>query len=184
MGRVNGRSALDTRRQVLDAAATTIRKLGPAASLDLIARTAGVSKGGLKYHFTSKDELFRALANDLLEGFREEVANNVDPHDQEAGRFVRAYVRTRMNPAALAGEARDFSALVSLLSTEPAVLELARADATWWDERLAADGLPERVYSVVVAAADGISCSAAWGSEHSPAEIERITGYLLDLTRS
>lgn len=62
MGRTTGRSPEDTRRLVLDAAASAIRTHGIGATLDLVAREAGISKGGLVYHFPSKTALLVALA--------------------------------------------------------------------------------------------------------------------------
>ena len=51
-----------TRQRILDAAETLARSLGPAnISLDAVAAAAGVSKGGLLYHFPSKARLLEGL---------------------------------------------------------------------------------------------------------------------------
>ncbi|WP_309129367.1 helix-turn-helix domain-containing protein [Microbacterium sp.] len=50
------------RERVMDAyESILIDEGGRAATLDAVARTAGVSKGGLLYHFASKDELAAGL---------------------------------------------------------------------------------------------------------------------------
>lgn len=44
----------DTKQRILDAAAEIARELGPGhLSLEAVATRAGVSKGGLLYHFPS-----------------------------------------------------------------------------------------------------------------------------------
>lgn len=182
MGRQAGRSPEETRLAVLDAAAQEFRTHGLQASLDRIATSAGVSKGGLKYHFASKDELILALARHLLESFRENVRARLDPADARAGALVRAYISARMSlEPGVALQHQDL-VLITMLSTVPSVQELALADSTRWEQDLSNDGLPPRVYEVAIAAADGASCAAAWGSFTDDGSLDRLRGYLIDLT--
>ncbi len=164
MGRTAGRSPEDTRRLVLDAAAEVIRAHGVAASLDVVARRAGVSKGGLLYHFPSKDALVVALADEMNEAFRAAVRAHLDPDDAGPGRLTRAFVRASLAEAAEDHEARERIALTAHLITVPAVARLAQEDTAWWERELAADGLPVEVQAVVVAAADGVSGAPLWGA--------------------
>lgn len=54
--------AADTRERILAAAGRVFARKGfRAASLDQVARDAGLTKGAIYWHFTSKDELFFAL---------------------------------------------------------------------------------------------------------------------------
>lgn len=58
------------RAKILAAAADIARDVGPAnLSLDAVAARAGVSKGGLLYHFPAKLDLLKALVEDHLETF-------------------------------------------------------------------------------------------------------------------
>lgn len=180
MARKAGRPPEDTRRALLDAAATVIRTRGQAASLDDIARQAGVSKGGLLYHFSTKDELVHALASRLLDGFRAEVDAAVDPADTAPGRLTRGYIRASLRTADDDAAAREGMALVAQLMTLPEVARLAREDAGRWDAELAADGLPEHVLELVVAAADGGFAAPLWGG--SPAATSRLEDQLVGLT--
>lgn len=60
----------DTRGRILAAAQELAREVGPGnLSLDAVAARAGVSKGGLLYHFPSKNRLMRALVEDFLGRF-------------------------------------------------------------------------------------------------------------------
>lgn len=68
--------AHDTRARILDALTQVLLRSGPAAvTLETVAATAGVSKGGLLYHFGSKRELFDGLIDRLAEVTRAEIAD-------------------------------------------------------------------------------------------------------------
>ena len=126
MGRTAGRSPEDTRSLLLSAAAEMIRAKGSSATLNDIAGHAGVSKGGLLYHFASKDELLIELAKDLLSEFRICVEAEIDPDDREPGRFTRAYVRALLSVVHDEAAARESVALVAQLVTNPAIAELGK----------------------------------------------------------
>ena len=62
MPRTKNTSGKDTRAKILDAAEDLILESGSSGLvLDEVARRAGVSKGGLLYHFGSKAELVSGL---------------------------------------------------------------------------------------------------------------------------
>jgi AcrR family transcriptional regulator len=64
----------DSRRQVLDAAITTLAARGLAAtSIQDIADAAGLSKGAVHYHFESKDELLERVLDRCCEGIEARV---------------------------------------------------------------------------------------------------------------
>jgi AcrR family transcriptional regulator len=181
MGRTAGRGAGDTRRLVLDAASEVFRTRGTGATLDDVARQAGVSKGGLVYHFPSKDVLVQALVAAMLEEFRTAVHACLDPDDDQPGRLVRAYVRASLSLPDT-GEAREASALIAQLVTAPEVAEVARADAARWKGDLAADGLPADVITLVVSAADGASVAPLWGATLRDDERDQLVARLVGLT--
>lgn len=183
MPRTTGRSHDDTRRLLLDAAATIVRDRGLAATLDEIAREAGVSKGGLLYHFATKDELILALADDVLGAFRNAVQEALDPADAGAGRLTRAYIWASFHPRSHSLAARQEMSLIAQLLTRPDVAELAHRDAARWRQELADDGLPADVRDLVVAASDGIGASALWGDTPEPADLMRLRDQLLSFTR-
>ncbi|MER5705058.1 TetR/AcrR family transcriptional regulator [Micromonospora sp. NPDC002296] len=183
MGRTAGRSPGDTRRALLDAAGEAIRTRGVNATLDDIARQAGVSKGGLIYHFASKDELILELARDLLAAYRAEIDSRLDPTDHEPGRLTRAYVRAWLTPAENQMSTRRTLALVAQLMTVPAVAELVEADTQQLVAELRADGLPIDVMTLVTAAADGMSSAPLWGGAGRGPEFRQLERRLIKLTR-
>ncbi|MCC5970326.1 MAG: TetR/AcrR family transcriptional regulator [Pararhodobacter sp.] len=64
------RDKAKTRQRILEAAEAIARREGPAAmSLDAVAAAAGVSKGGLLYHFPGKSKLLQAMVDEYLSRF-------------------------------------------------------------------------------------------------------------------
>ncbi len=184
MGRQAGRTAEQTRRMLLDAAAEVARTRGTNFTLDDVAGAAGVSKGGLVYHFASKDDLVLALAADLLEGFRASVASALDPDDHEPGRLTRAWVRACLDDSVDEMHTRRTFALVAQLMTNPMVQDLARADDQRWRDELSGDGLPADVLTLVTTAADGASSAMLWGGSLRTEAHRRLREQLMALTRS
>lgn len=81
------------RDKILDATLALVQEIGvPAITLEAVAERAGVSKGGLLYHFPFKEQLMRA-ANEYLIGrriqARQAVYEELAPHPNRA---LKAYV--------------------------------------------------------------------------------------------
>lgn len=170
MGRTKGRSPAETRRDILAATATALVHRGRSASLSDIATEAGVTKGGLLYHFGSKDELLAALARDLFASYGRLLESMVHPDDDQPGRLCRAYVRASFVPWSPSEPAFMDHVVLSALTIEPHVAAITNEFTARLDERLLDDGLPADVVDLVVAAADGASMQPLWWIE---APIER-----------
>jgi AcrR family transcriptional regulator len=64
------KSRSDTREALLRAASQVVIDKGvEALTLDAIAQQAGVSKGGLLYHFPNKDALMGGMVEHLIQDF-------------------------------------------------------------------------------------------------------------------
>jgi AcrR family transcriptional regulator len=88
------------RDRVLDAYETLLIEAGPAAAtLDAVAAAAQVSKGGLLYHFASKD----ALAAGLLQRLRERSAADADAIRTAPEGGTAYYLRTSAPGGAIPG---------------------------------------------------------------------------------
>jgi len=183
MGRTAGRATDDTRRIIVDAATTLVAQRGSAVSIAEIAAAAGVSKGGLLYHFPTKEDLLRAGALELFESFRTRVYDAAQ-HEPEGtpGRLNRAYIRTSFADAADEG-LREMIAVAAQLMSEPSIVELSDADGDRWREDLTADGLPLSVVRLIVAATDGVSSAPLWGPVLDAADQRALEQELLEMTR-
>lgn len=102
---------------MLDAYETLLIEQGTAAvTLDAVAAAAHVSKGGLLYHFASKD----ALAEGLLARLRERSAADADAVRSAPDGSVAYYVRTSAPAGASSGLARSYLATLRLADASPA----------------------------------------------------------------
>lgn len=114
------------RQQVLDAAARIVRERGAAAlTFEELAAVSGVTRGGITYHFPTKDDLLRALVErDRLRWSETLVQHGAVPGGGIAGRLV-AYVRTA---ATHDPEHRRFvSGMLSAVAHQPELLDGCRA---------------------------------------------------------
>lgn len=83
----------ENRARVLRAASESFMRHGYQASVDHIARRAGVAKQTVYHHFTSKDELFKEVAHELAK--RVLIELQAEPNEPRAAllRFAVAYRR-------------------------------------------------------------------------------------------
>jgi TetR/AcrR family transcriptional regulator, fatty acid metabolism regulator protein len=80
------------RAQIVDCAIDAIAEMGFAkASVDQIARLAGVSKGVITYHFPKKQEIVDAIIEKVMAAGRAYVAPRIIAETSAAGR-LRAYI--------------------------------------------------------------------------------------------
>lgn len=144
----------DTRRMILNAATEVVRSRGPAAlTIEAAAEAAGVSKGGLLYHFPTKDALIESMVEDVLARFESDVdaAAGMEPPGQ--GQWLRAFVKTTF----AADPEHDLSAgLLAAAAVNPDLLAPVGTYFARWQERAVADGLDARLATLVRLASDGL----------------------------
>ncbi|MFT0763061.1 TetR/AcrR family transcriptional regulator [Scrofimicrobium sp. R131] len=182
MGRSAGRTPVETRRQILDAAARIIRRRGLATPVSEVAAEAGVSKGGLLYHFPSKEELLQGLAVDLVKRFRTEVEAAIDHDDPRPGRVARAYLQVSFADSIDTVGLRDEISLAAHLMDSPSLHEILQSDSEQWRREIEADGLDPAVTRVVIAASDGINIGPLWGPILSEEDTRKLAQDLIELT--
>ena len=176
------RDAARTRRALLDAAARSVVAHGAGVSLDLVAREAGVSKGGLMHHFRSKDELMAALADDLFDQFARAVEDRMDVDDPRPGRRLRAYVRATFDDLEKAqDDAVEQTTLMATLSSFPEPARRAQERYRRWNQTLAEDGADPQRILVVLRACDGASIAPLFEGPLSPQELAGTRALLLQL---
>lgn len=91
------------REEILDAAFEVIRDDGIAAvTFDSVAEAAGLTKGGLVYHFPSKEALLVALHEQRAAQWEASMvaALDVDLDDASADNRLAAYVKVGITSAA------------------------------------------------------------------------------------
>lgn len=154
------RSAV-TRGKLLEAAERIV--LGDGAkklTLDAVAREAGVSKGGLLYHFPSKDALVAEMVEHLaVERFERELERRMDESNESPppdGSWVRAYVDATFEPEDQDRNLAVQSGLFAAVANDPALLEPLRQRYGALQERTENDGVDPALATVARLASDGL----------------------------
>jgi AcrR family transcriptional regulator len=171
--------ARDTRNRLLDAAAAVVRRGGARAlTLDAVAAEAGVSKGGLLYHFASKRELLDAM----LDGWLQEFATEIEAAAGDEG-FAHGYVKASdMSGWAAAERATEFGLLAAMVD-QPGTLERVRERYAAWQEQLAGEAGDPVDATVARLAADGLWLNDLLGLAPPAGELrERVMARMLELT--
>jgi AcrR family transcriptional regulator len=147
------RAAGQTRDRLLDAAARLLLRDPSKLTLDAVAEEAGVSKGGLLYHFSSKGQLLDAVVDRWEASFQEQIDASADP---APGGWTRAYA----DASAHDGEdphAREIdSGILAVLALHPERLEAVRRRYQGWQERIVDDGIDPVDATLVRLAAEGL----------------------------
>ena len=150
------KSGEKTRTALLDAANRIVQERGVEhLTLDLTAQEAGVSKGGLLYHFPSKQALIEGMIQYYLERFTADLNAAAQQEDPAvAGRWTRAYLQTtsedqQRNP-------RMSSGLLAAVATDPALLSPMQQTFAEWVKLLEQDGIDPVTAQIVRLAVDGL----------------------------
>lgn len=158
--KASGRRA-GTRDRILEAGYAIAAQSGVAAvTLDAVASRAGVSKGGLLYHFPSKEALVSGMVDGLCRAFADlaDAAARADP--APAGRSARSYL------AASAGELWQSSrwlALVGALVVGPGLLDSWRAGVVAGRVADESENVDPVAAAIVRLAADGLWLTGVLG---------------------
>ncbi len=149
-----------TKRRILDAAEQIVLRDGVGhLTLEASATEAGLSKGGVLYHYPSRDALVAAMVTRIIQEFEDDIASHLpEPGSDEAARpgaYARAYVRATLAPAA-PGQERLGAALLAAAAAEPELLIPLQEAADGWQARLVDDGLDPAMATVIRLACDGL----------------------------
>ncbi|WP_414529727.1 TetR family transcriptional regulator [Nodularia chucula] len=151
------KSRSTTRELLLRSASQVVIEKGvEALTLDAVAQQAGVSKGGLLYHFPSKDALMQGMVEQLIQDFEMTLEAEYDQDDTPgtSGQWVRAYIRAslRISQKTLALIAR----LSSIAANSPQIFESAHTYQQQWEKRIESDGLDPIQATLILLVSDGL----------------------------
>jgi AcrR family transcriptional regulator len=143
----------DTRRRILDAAQDLAHCTGPGnLSLEAVAARAGVSKGGLLYHFPSKNRLMEALVEDFLSRFDAALSSEEATGRPDAA--IRAYIAQFQTERSHA--AKPASGLLAALAEDPDMLAPVRRFERDFLTRIRANAADPQMATLAFLAIQGI----------------------------
>lgn len=143
-----------SRQKVLDAAERIVKSRGAAAlTFDEICAESGVTRGGITYHFKTKDLLLKALVERDLAQWRQRECSLRPESGCNASAELIGYIRSSTDKSE--DERRYIAGMVSAALLEPDLMKPVREfhaerfDRSHWTDddlrhlllRLAADGL-------------------------------------------
>jgi len=158
----------DARTRILDAVERIVVARGVGGlTLEAAAREAGVSKGGLLYHFGSKEALLTGLIDRLTTFMSGEYDAGVARQPEGPGRAARAQIAWAFGEAdCFPGEDRHDRAAAVFLAAfhhDPALLDPMRAVMAQMKAALLADGIPPGNAMAILTATDGLFMSHLFG---------------------
>lgn len=111
----------NARDLILDAAEAVVIECGAAhLTLDAVAARAKVSKGGLLYHFRSKDSLLEGMIQRCVQEFEAEAAETRKAFTRGAAAYLKAHLKTSCEGC---GSARQVgAAMLAAVGNNPKLL--------------------------------------------------------------
>jgi AcrR family transcriptional regulator len=144
-----------TRDKIIDAAMSIVRNQGVAKlTLDEAAKCAGLSKGGVLYHFKTKDDLIRGVVEHLINQCDTLQQSYYDREPEGPYRWVRAVVRTGFDPHGPASD-KLASALLASIAVNPELVTPLQAHYDKWIARINADSPNPLLAGLICMAMDG-----------------------------
>jgi AcrR family transcriptional regulator len=185
------RSKTQTVDLILSAAERVVMRDGVMRlTIDAVAREAQVSKGGVLYHFATKEALIQAMLERLIHYCERELEAHRQ-HDRAPGSWTRAYVRKTSEPMLpYPGEA-DFprskevgAGLVAAATTNPQLLDPLRERFRAWQQAIESDGIEPARATVIRLAVDGLWLAELLGIWSLDGKLrQQVLHELIQLTR-
>lgn len=127
-------------------------------TLDAVAAEAELSKGGVLYHFPTKDALIRGMVTRLIEQTEAGMGRLIADDPEPKGRTLRAYLAVSFPEGGTesAHVNQVAAVLLSAILTNSDLLEPVRQHFDEMQKRLLGDGLTEDAVHIVRLATDGL----------------------------
>ena len=175
---------MGTRENIVDAAMAIVRDQGVARlTLDEAAKIAGISKGGVLYHFKSKDDLIRGMVQRLIEQCDQLNRDHYESQPEGPYRWARTLVHACFDPS---GPAFDpvGGALLAAVAVNPHLVAPIQDMYDRWMERIRSDSPDLERAGLICSAMDGVYFQRLMGIKLGDADgAERLKRHALDLLK-
>ncbi len=178
----------NTKEKILDAASAVVLRNGAVGlTLDQAAKEAGISKGGLLYHFPSKQDLLKGMIKRIIADFETSVMERIVNDPKEKGRFLRAYLMEAAAPpeAGSSHERRKRlqSALIAAIAIDNRLLDPLRERYKSYQDMVEKDGIDPMDATIIRLSADAMWLSAIFDIPTVSDEMnEKALEYLLNIS--
>jgi AcrR family transcriptional regulator len=176
----------DTKARIIRAAEQVVVRDGVARlTLDAAAAEAGLSKGGVLYHFPTRDALVAGMVTKIIDEFDRDIEANLEG-DDGPGAFTRAYIRATLDSDQPRPDHEDRlgAALIAAAAAQPSLMVPLQSAAERWQARLVDDGLDPTTATVLRLACDGLWLCDLFGlAPPAPALRAAVAAHLDQLAR-
>ena len=122
---------LNARTRVLEAATRLVAREGAKGlTIAAVSREAGLSRGGVFYHFPSKEAIIQGMLAHLIAEFERHLDAEAARDPEPGGRWARAFVRASF--AMEEPTASAFTALIAAIAEDPRLLDPLREHLARW----------------------------------------------------
>ncbi len=164
-----------TREALLDAAKRVMQRVGAGhLTLDAVAKEAGVSKGGLLYHFPSKGDLLRGMIAAGGDHMRRDLESQMRLMPGPRS-FARAYLRLAVFGPPDRECKPPSEAVWSMLgatANDPSLLTPIQESQAEWGRKLAEERIDPEVANLIRLVGRGLWMTEIFGFE-APSDEER-----------
>ncbi|ARI77403.1 TetR/AcrR family transcriptional regulator [Halobacillus mangrovi] len=160
------------RDKILNAAAKIVLTQGTESlTLDAVAELAEVSKGGLLYHFSTKEALITGLVQRMDRSHKQNVEDATLSDKKKTGKWIRAYINTTFKQS---DESKEISAgLLAAQAFDPKLLKPIQETQKNFQNHIHNDGLDEVQAEILKLAADGLWLSEVFGLRSMNQELKK-----------
>jgi len=155
----------DTKGKIIEAAARLVLTSGISSfTLDAVAKEARISKGGLLYHFPTKEHLLLAMVNALVRVTEARIAE-VQKEDKLPGSWLRGFIDASLvqHDPAIGSVGRLSVAFLTAAATDIALLKPMADRQASWRRELNTSGIDPALAHITRLAADGLWINGALG---------------------
>lgn len=177
------KSAL-TRAKLVQAAYQIVLSEGiNQLTLEAVAYAAGVSKGGLLYHFPSKEALIEGMLDQYLDRFEQRLqSKQQDENSLQKLAWVRAYIRATFEPDPQ--ENALSASLLAAVAINPELLKPMQARYDMWQKQFESSGEDPALATVIRLALDGLWVAEMFGLAAPQDDLRaRVLAKLLELAK-
>ncbi|MFM9278209.1 TetR/AcrR family transcriptional regulator [Paenibacillus jiagnxiensis] len=143
------------RTDILKVACRLVREMGAShLTLDAVAREAGISKGGLLYHFPTKEALIQAALNDFLDRFDSDTDAEAASNTALNNGWAQAYL---IKTFEISKDDLEMSfGILAAAASNPDLLAPMRQRYLLWQSRMTAECKDPVTATAARLAADGL----------------------------
>ncbi|WP_088053306.1 TetR/AcrR family transcriptional regulator [Virgibacillus dakarensis] len=152
----------DTKYKILKAAADIVQTDGILdLTLAAVAKKAGVSKGGLLYHFSSKNALIEGMIQHSLQSYTERIKKEAAHDSLKKGKWTRSFIKETFQQST-SNENMD-AGLMAAAALNLGLLKPIQDAYREWQDYIEQDGLDPIHATILRLAMDGLWFSEIFG---------------------